>query len=83
MHNIFAKHLDNKFKKSNDKPYQLSNSGYNCDNNNVVVQSPFVNDSNNFEFSLFPSFVSYIFKNISFSSTSVIYSPLRGPPVNI
>ena len=83
LHTVFAKHIDNKPGKNNDKPYQLTNSGFNCDSDNLVAESNFVGDHNSFEFPLFTSFSTYLFKNISFSSIVRIYSPLRGPPQNI
>lgn len=83
LHNVFAKHIDNKPEKNNDKPYQLTNSGYNCDSDNLVAESTFLNDLTSFQFPLSTTFSSYVVKNISFSSISSIYSPLRGPPQNI
>ena len=83
LHNFFAKHIDSRPGKNNDKPFQLINSGYNCDNDNLVAESAFLNDLPSFESPPFSSFSSYIVKHISFSSTSAIYSPLRGPPEDI
>ncbi len=80
---MFAKHIDNKPAKDTEKPYQLANSGYNCDNDNMVAESTFINEPYSFQFPLFFSFSSYIIKNISFFSNPAIFSPLRGPPVNI
>jgi hypothetical protein len=84
LHNIFARHIDSKSANKSDKPYQLSNSGYNCDNDNLVAESTFVNEQNSFQFPVFISYSSYLIKSISYSSKSVIFSFLRGPPaVNI
>ena len=83
LHNIFAKHIDNQHKKYSDKPYQLTNSGYNCDTDNLVAQSTFISDYTSLEFPLFSSFSTYVLNKIFFSSRIEIYSPLRGPPVNI
>ena len=80
LHNIFAKHIDNKTEQVNYKPYQVSHSGYNCDNDNLVAESNFVGDQNSFSVPLFSNYSAYLFKNISFSSFTAIYSPLRGPP---
>ena len=81
LHNVFAKHIDSKSEKNNNKPYQLTNSGYNCDCDNLVAESTFINDLPSFYFPVSASFSSYVVKNISFSSISAIFSPLRGPPV--
>lgn len=83
LHNAFAKHIDSNHENNNDKPYQLTNSGYNCDSDNLVAESAFLNDLHSFVFPPSYTFCSYIFKNTSFSSTSEIYSPLRGPPAKI
>jgi len=83
LHNVVARHTDSRPGKKNDSPYQLSNAGYNCDCNNLVAESAFVNDLPAFTFPVFTSFSPYIVKDISFSSVSGIYSALRGPPVRI
>jgi hypothetical protein len=83
LHNAFAKHVDDRCKKTSDHRCQVSISGYNCDNDNQVAESAFVTVHPSFSFPLFFSFSSYIAKEISFSSTTGIYSPLRGPPVEI
>ncbi len=83
LHNIFAKHIDYNSTKSNAKPYQINKSGYNCDVENLVAEPTFVRDHPSFEFVLFSFFATYIVKDISLSSFFPIYSPLRGPPVDI
>jgi len=83
LHNVFAKHIDSRHEKNNRKPYQLTNSGYNCDSDNLVAESTFLNDLPSFEFPVPTSFSSYAVRNISFSSITAIYSPLRGPPARI
>ena len=83
LHDVFAKHIDNKPQKNNDAPWQLTNAGYNCDSDNLVAESNFVSDQQVFAVPLFVSFSAYILKDISFTSASRIYSSLRGPPVNI
>ncbi|MEP7164339.1 MAG: hypothetical protein ABI741_06585 [Ferruginibacter sp.] len=80
---MFAKHIDNKSLKNSDSPYQFSNSGYNCDNDNLVAESNFVSDQQVFSVPVFISFPANIQKDISFSTKPGIYSALRGPPVNI
>ena len=83
LHNAFAKHVDIRYQRTNDTPYQFAPSGYNCDNDDLVAESAFESVSQHFDLPAFPSFPSYILKNISFTSTAGIYSPLRGPPVKI
>ena len=83
LHNIFAKHIDSRPVKNSKKPYQLTNSGYNCDSDNLVAESTFLNDLSSFEFPPSTSFSFYIVKDISFTSIAALYSQLRGPPVNI
>ncbi len=83
LHNVFAKHIDSGNKKTDNTPYQLNLSGYNCDDDNLVAQSAFDAHQSSFEFALFSAYSGYIFSNISFSSSQKIFSSLRGPPVNI
>ena len=83
LHNVFAKHIDSKHDSTSDKPYQLTNSGYNCDSDNLVAESNFLNDLLSFQFPVSTNFSSYVVTNIPISSISAIYSPLRGPPARI
>lgn len=83
LHNVFAKHIDSRPKKNNDKPYQLNKSGYNCDTDNLVAESTFLSGQYVFQLPLVFSFSFYVSKNISFTSTSGFFSFLRGPPVSI
>ena len=83
LHNAFAKHVDNRCKKTNDHPFQLGVSGYNCDNDNQVAESPFVILQQSLILPLFVSYPSCLVKDISFSSATGIFSYLRGPPVKI
>jgi len=83
LHDIFAKHVDISYKKSGDKVYQLTSSGFNCNCDNLVAESSFVIDQHLFSFPIFNSFSAFLIKDISFSSVPGIYSSLRGPPENI
>lgn len=83
LHNAFATHVDNGPTESSSSPYQLDTPEYNCDIDNVVAESSFVNEQRSDILPLLSSFPSYLFKNISPLSTTVIYSLLRGPPVKI
>lgn len=83
LHNVFAKHVDNKVQTTGSKPFQLSVSGFNCDNDNLVAESVFTCESPVFEFPVRVSFSKYILCDISFLSVQEVYASLRGPPVNI
>ena len=83
LHDMFAKHIDCRYEKSNTKTYQLSSSGFNCNCDNLVAESSFVIDQHVFSFPVFNFFSAYLITAISFSSVPGIYSSLRGPPVNI
>ena len=83
MHNLFADHIDRNLAKTSDIPYQLNETGYSCDTDNLVAESNFVNEENSFEFPLFTSFSLFIPGKISLSSSDRIYTPLRGPPQEI
>ena len=81
LHDVFAKHTDINSKKTNT-PLHITTSGYNCDRDNLVAESIFVNDLTVLDLPIFHRFSNYLFKNTSFSSISEIYSSHRGPPVN-
>ena len=83
LHDVFAEHIDNRQQKSNEAPNQLTNAGYNCDNDNLVAESNFIHNQQIFSAPVLISFSAYIFHHISFTSVTGIYSSLRGPPVNI
>lgn len=83
LHNIFSKHIDSVLKKKSDSPLQLTAAGYNCDCDNLVAESSFVNDPQEFSFPIFTSFSSYVINEASYSSISEFNSSLRGPPVKI
>lgn len=83
LHDMFAKHTDVTSKLKNDKPFQLTTSGYNCNCDNLVAESTFTHDLQVFSLPLFTSFFNYISRDISFSSICKIYSPLRGPPEKV
>lgn len=83
LHDVFADHIDSKCKldHSHDLNGQITTSGYNCQTDNLVIESPFENVS--FTVTLFvPCF--YTQQNDSsirnlFSSDHFIFG-LRGPP---
>lgn len=83
LHNIFSKHIDSVFKKKSGSPLQLTTAGYNCDCDNLVAESSFVNNPQEFSFPIFTSFSSCVIDEVSYSSISKFYSSLRGPPVKI
>jgi hypothetical protein len=83
LHTVFAKHIDSKQVKNGDQPYQLTNSGYNCDTDNLVVESPFAIVSHLFLLPVPPVFSSYTLADTSFTSVEKVFVSLRGPPVNI
>ena len=83
LHDLFAKHIDNKPQKITHHLSQLSKAGFNCDNDNLVAESSFLSEFQIFSHPVFYCFSPYNFKHTSFQSVSGIQSRLRGPPVNI
>ena len=81
LHNAFAQHIDQKSKPDNGKPYQLSTAGYNCDQDNIVAESPFEGAAHIYENNLPFVFTTYRIDNFSFLSIQEIYSRFRGPPM--
>jgi len=83
LHDLFARHADNRPVKSNAAVQLVVDSGYNCDRDHLVAESSFIGGQPVFTFLSFSFFPSYILKNISFTSVYGIYSALRGPPATV
>lgn len=83
LHSIFANHIDVRINSKSNSPSQLTPTGFNCDTENFVAESAFVNTQAYFDFPILISFSSYISKNVSFSSIDGVYSQFRGPPVKV
>jgi hypothetical protein len=80
LHDAFAGHTDKGSLQTSNAAYQLTQAGYNCDNDDVVANTAFVITQNIFSFPIFTSFCPYISREISLPSPAKIYSALRGPP---
>jgi hypothetical protein len=83
LHNLVADHKDTPIKSNCSNQEQFSKAGFNCNCDNLVVESPFVNDFIPVDLSIAKQFVQQqtFFKN-NFHSLHYFYFELRGPPVN-
>ena len=83
LHDVVAGHRDTKctLDHSHDANGQLTNAGYNCQTDNLVIESPFENSS-----SLIETFVAVIYAQQNEVSKNNFFSlkhftvALRGPP---
>jgi len=84
LHNLVADHKDTPIKSNHSNQEQISKAGFNCNCDNLVVESPFVNDFTPVDLSIEKQFAKQkiFFKN-NFFSLQHFYFELRGPPVNM
>jgi hypothetical protein len=81
LHNLVANHKDTPLKPNSANTEQLSKSGFNCDCDNLVVESPFVDDHSVTEIIIPVLFSLHINKDVNdFNVVSKFYIELRGPP---
>jgi len=81
LHDIFANHNDTISLAVNDGKLQLSEAGYNCDCNNLVATSPFMDEAVNIVVicpTIYPAF--FVAFSNPLHSTSYSFTELRGPP---
>ena len=81
LHDLVANHKDTPLKSSTNKTQQFDVTGFNCGCDNLVVESPFVENFIAAEI-VTPSFFSlHINPEIkNFISVNQFYVGLRGPP---
>ena len=81
LHNVVANHKDTPFASNAEKNAQLNKAGFNCNCDNLVVESPFTDYYEPFQIIINKSFLPQIIKNINGVKTIAQYYPaLRGPP---
>ena len=81
LHNVVANHKDTPFASNSEKKAQINKAGFNCNCDNLVVESPFTDQHEPFEIIINHFFLPPIIKNINSVKTVVQYYPaLRGPP---
>ena len=84
LHDLVANHRDTHSKACSDNSTtKIVKAGFNCNCDNLVVESPFVNDLVPVHFNVAKQFAQQqtFFRN-NFNSLHHFYSELRGPPVN-
>jgi hypothetical protein len=81
LHNLVANHKDTPVKCSANNNAQFNIAGFNCGCDNLVVESPFVENSVTAEIITQQVFSQYINTEVkNFISVNQFYSELRGPP---
>jgi hypothetical protein len=84
LHNLVADHRDTPRSHNSSKEQQLSKTGFNCNCDNLVVESPFINDFAAVRLSDQPEFAKRHITFINdFSFPFLFYFRLRGPPAYI
>ena len=83
LHDLVADHKDTPINSNHSNQEQISKAGFNCNCDNLVVESLFVNDFIPVDLSLKKKFAQQqdFLKN-NFNSFHYFYFELRGPPVN-
>jgi len=84
LHDLVADHKDTPIKPNHSNQEQISKAGFNCNCDNLVVESPFLHDFTPIDLSIEKHFAKQpiFFKN-KFFSLQHFYFKLRGPPVNM
>jgi hypothetical protein len=81
LHNLVANHKDTPVKCSANNNAQFNIAGFNCGCDNLVVESPFVENSVTAEIITQQVFYQYINTEVKdFISVNQFYFELRGPP---
>jgi hypothetical protein len=83
LHNLVANHTDGGIGAKSKGPYQsqIGRLGFNCQVDNLICESPFIDDTQTSFTVLLSSFVPYREKQtVSFYSSAFFCSGLRGPP---
>jgi hypothetical protein len=82
LHDLVADHKDTPIKPNHSNQEQISKAGFNCNCDNLVAESPFVNDFIPVDLSLTKEFAQQqTFFKSEFTSSRNFYTELRGPPV--
>jgi hypothetical protein len=81
LHDVFANHKDKVTISASDHSLQIYQSAFACKCDNLVAESPFTDQDNNFDFSAFYDFSEE--QNLipyHFYSSHYFFFELRGPP---
>ncbi|HVM87856.1 MAG TPA: hypothetical protein VMT76_06680 [Puia sp.] len=82
LHNLVADHRDTPLAHNYSHDQQVSKTGFNCNCDNLVVESPFVNNIDRIDVKITRNFSEqYIAYTNYFISLHQVYFTLRGPPL--
>ena len=83
LHNLVADHKDTPWQTNDSNHNQITKTGFNCNCENLVVESPFTSQAQFLKFEVPTQLSSYIaIQTENFLSASHVYFHLRGPPVD-
>lgn len=83
LHNLVADHRDTPRSQNHSKDQQLSKTGFNCNCDNLVVESPFTDDQKSVQIIISSFFLPQAIENIQrFNAGHHFYFLLQRPPVN-
>ena len=80
LHSLFASHTDCRSSQAEGNQQQLSVSGYNCDNDNTVVNSVFTGLPDVTELPYNFHYKAYSTLKVLPVTSAKVFSSLRGPP---
>lgn len=83
LHNLVASHRDGKVKKSLPDPNstQLSKAGFNCQCDNLIIESPFVAETESLVITAQVGYAVFCDAFVADVYSSAVFSySLRGPP---
>jgi hypothetical protein len=81
LHDLIANHRDTPLKNNKDKTACIDVAGFNCSCDNLVVESPFVNDVISTEATIPVNYALHIESAMKrINSVNQFYFQFRGPP---
>jgi hypothetical protein len=81
LHNVVANHKDTPLSSGSEKNAQVNKAGFNCNCDNLVVESPFTEELEPFQIIINNFFAPQIIKNSnSIKAVAHFHPSLRGPP---
>ncbi len=81
LHNWFANHNDSTSQIPDGRTQQLAKAGFDCNCDNLVVESHFISPSIPLLINIFSAHSFFSVQEPSFISQSLFYNNLRGPPL--
>lgn len=81
LHNVVANHKDTPLASNTEKNAQVTKAGFNCNCDNLVVESPFTDYQEPFQVLINNFYLPQVIKDVNSIKTVVhFHTALRGPP---